>query len=87
VAQPVQCLTTDWATGVRSPAEVRDYSSSLCVQTSSEAHSASYPVGTGRPFPSYCDVTQVRSLRSLYLHKHDGLTPMSRVEIETTSQG
>jgi hypothetical protein len=28
-------LATDWMTGVRSPAEERDFSSSLCVQTSS----------------------------------------------------
>jgi hypothetical protein len=28
---------------VRSPAEAKDFSSSLCVQTSSEAHPASYP--------------------------------------------
>jgi hypothetical protein len=34
-------------TGVRSVAEAKDFSSSLCVQTSSEAHQASYPVGTG----------------------------------------
>jgi hypothetical protein len=41
----------DWATGVRSPAEVKDFSSSLCVQTGSEAHPASCPVGAGGPFP------------------------------------
>jgi hypothetical protein len=34
----------------RSPAETGDISSSPCVQTSSEAHSASYPMGTGGPF-------------------------------------
>jgi hypothetical protein len=45
VAQSVQCLTTDWTTGVRSPAETEDSSSCLCVQTSSEAHRASYPMG------------------------------------------
>jgi hypothetical protein len=38
-------------TGVRSPAEAKNFSSSLCVQTSSEAHPTSYPVGTGGPFP------------------------------------
>jgi hypothetical protein len=27
------------------------FSSSLCVQTSSGAHPASYPMGTGGPFP------------------------------------
>jgi hypothetical protein len=39
--------TTDWTTGVRSPAETNDFSSSLCVQIDSEAHPASYKVGTG----------------------------------------
>jgi hypothetical protein len=34
-----------------SPAEVKDFSSSLGIQTSSEAHPASFPVGTGGPFP------------------------------------
>jgi hypothetical protein len=37
----------DRAIGVRSPAEAGDFSSSLFVQTSSEAHPASYPMGTG----------------------------------------
>jgi hypothetical protein len=46
VAQILQCLSTNWKTGVRSPAEAKDYSSSLCVQNSSEAHPASYPMGT-----------------------------------------
>jgi hypothetical protein len=45
------CLATDWTTGIRSPAEAKDFSSSLCVQTSSEAYPASYPMGTGGPFP------------------------------------
>jgi hypothetical protein len=38
VAQSVQCLTTDWTTGVRSPTEAEDFSSSLCFQTGSGAH-------------------------------------------------
>jgi hypothetical protein len=38
VTQSVQCLTTDWKTEVRSPAKAEDFLSSLCVQTSSEAH-------------------------------------------------
>jgi hypothetical protein len=38
-------------TGVRSPVEANDVSSSICVQTSSEDHPASYPTGTGGPFP------------------------------------
>jgi hypothetical protein len=36
---------------VLSPAEARDFSSSLCVQTGSEAHPASCTMGTGGPFP------------------------------------
>jgi hypothetical protein len=39
------------AIGVRSPAEAKDFSSSLCVQTGSEAHPASCPMDTGGPFP------------------------------------
>jgi hypothetical protein len=39
-------LTTDWTTGISSSAEKKYFSSSLCVQTSSEAHPASYPMGT-----------------------------------------
>jgi hypothetical protein len=41
----------DRAIGVRPPAEAKDFSSSLCVQTGSEAHPASCPMGTGGPFP------------------------------------
>jgi hypothetical protein len=37
--------------GYRSPAGAKDFSSSLYVQISSEAHSASYPMGTRGPFP------------------------------------
>jgi hypothetical protein len=36
---------------VRSPAGAKDFSSSLCVQTGSEAHSASCTMGTEGPFP------------------------------------
>jgi hypothetical protein len=39
------------AIGVRSPAGAKDFSSSLCVQTGSEAHPASCTMGTGGPFP------------------------------------
>jgi hypothetical protein len=35
----------------RSPTEVEDFSSSLCVQTGSGAHPASCPMGTGGSFP------------------------------------
>jgi hypothetical protein len=41
----------DRAIGVRSPAEAKEFSSSLHVQTSSEAHPSSYPMGTVGPFP------------------------------------
>jgi hypothetical protein len=41
----------DRAIGVRSPAGAKDFSSSLCVQTGSEAHRASCPMGTGGPIP------------------------------------
>jgi hypothetical protein len=41
----------DRAIGVRSPAEAKDFSSSLCVQTGSEAHPASCTMGTGGTFP------------------------------------
>jgi hypothetical protein len=41
----------DRAIEVRSPAGAKDFSSSLCVQTGSGAHPASYTMGTGGPFP------------------------------------
>jgi hypothetical protein len=41
----------DGATEVRSPAEAKDFSSNLCVQTGSGAHPASCTMGTGDPFP------------------------------------
>jgi hypothetical protein len=40
----------DWTTG-RSRFDPPDFSSSLCAQTGSEAHPASYKIGTGGPFP------------------------------------
>jgi hypothetical protein len=36
---------------VRSPAEEKEFFSSLSVQTGFRAHPASYPMGTGGPFP------------------------------------
>jgi hypothetical protein len=41
----------DRAIEVRYPTGAEDFSSSPCVQTDSEAHPASYPMGTGGPFP------------------------------------
>jgi hypothetical protein len=40
-----------WTTGVRSPTETDDFSSSPCVQTGSRAHPASCIVGNADPFP------------------------------------
>jgi len=37
--------------GVRSPAEAKYISSSLCVQASCDVHPPSYPMGTRDPFP------------------------------------
>jgi hypothetical protein len=48
VAQSVQCLTTGWTIGVRSPTEAEDFSSSPCV--GSGAHPASCTMGTGGLF-------------------------------------
>jgi hypothetical protein len=41
----------DWTDEVRSPTEAKDFSSNLCVQTGSGAHSASHTVGTVGSFP------------------------------------
>jgi hypothetical protein len=41
----------DRAIEVRSSTGEEGFSSSPCVQTGSGAHLASYPVGTGGPFP------------------------------------
>jgi hypothetical protein len=41
----------DRTIGVRSTAGAKDFSSSLCVQTGSEAHPASCTMGIKGPFP------------------------------------
>jgi hypothetical protein len=41
----------DQAIGVQSPAEAKDFSSNLCVQTGSEAHPAYCTMGTKGTFP------------------------------------
>jgi hypothetical protein len=41
----------DRATGVRSPAGAKDFSSNFCVQTGSGDHPASCTMGTEGPFP------------------------------------
>jgi hypothetical protein len=45
--QSVQCLTTDWTAGVRSPTQAEEFSSTLCVRTGSGAHPASCTMCTG----------------------------------------
>jgi hypothetical protein len=40
----------DRVTGVRSPAEAKNFSSNLCVHTGSGAHPTTYTMGTGGPF-------------------------------------
>jgi hypothetical protein len=55
------------------PVEAKGFSCSLCVQTSSEAHPASYPMGTGGPFP------QIQRGRGVKLTTHIHLVPRSRM--------
>jgi hypothetical protein len=43
-------IVSDYGRG-SVPTEAEDFSSSPCFQTSSGAHSGSYPMGTGGPFP------------------------------------
>jgi hypothetical protein len=54
------------------PEEANDFSSSLCVQTSSEAHPNSYPLGTGGSFPG------VKRGRGVTLTTHSHQVPRSR---------
>jgi hypothetical protein len=67
------------AIGVRSPAEAKDFSSSLCVQTGSEAHPASCTMGTGGPFPG----PKARLGATLTTQSHLG--PRSRMSRSYTS--
>jgi hypothetical protein len=73
VGQSVQYLTTDWTTGFRSPAKATNFSSSACVQASSEAHLASCPKGTGGPFPGS------KRCWGVTLTTHPHLVPRSRM--------
>jgi hypothetical protein len=49
--QSLHCQTADWTTDVWDPEEAKDFSSTVCIQTGSEVHPASYAMGTGGPFP------------------------------------
>jgi hypothetical protein len=63
----------DRAIVVRSPAEAKDFSSSLCVQTGSGAHPASCTMGTGGPVP------EAKRGRGVTLTTHPHLVPRSRM--------
>jgi hypothetical protein len=80
VAQSVQCLTTDWAAGVRSPTEAEDFPSNLCVQTGSGAHRASRTVGTGGALSP-----GVKRGRGVMLTAHPLLVPRSSKSRSCTS--
>jgi hypothetical protein len=56
-----------------------DFSSSLCVQTSSEVHPASYPMSTGGPF------REVKRGRKVTLTTHPHLVPRSSMSMSYTS--
>jgi hypothetical protein len=62
----------DWTTGVWSPEGAKDFSSSLCVHTGSRAHPASYPIGTGGPFPG----------GKVWLGRDDDRSPTSSAEVK-----
>jgi hypothetical protein len=47
----VSIVSTGWTMEVRFPTGAEDFSSRPCVQTGSGANPASYPMGTGGPFP------------------------------------
>jgi hypothetical protein len=79
VAQSVSWLTTDWTTGVRSPTEAEDVSSSLCLQTGSGAHPASCSMGTGGPFP------RVKRGRGVMLTNHPHRVPRLSMSRNYTS--
>jgi hypothetical protein len=51
VTHTIVSETTEWTTGDQSPAEAKDFSSNLCVQTGSEVHPDYCTMGTGGNFP------------------------------------
>jgi hypothetical protein len=69
----------DRAIGVRSPSEVKDFCPSLCVQTGSEAHPASYLTVTVVLSPG------VKRGRGVTLASHSHLVPRSRIGKTCTS--
>jgi hypothetical protein len=69
----------DRGNGVQFPEEAKNFSSSLCVQISSEAHRASYPVGTADPFLG------VQRVRGATLTGHSPSSAGSRMSWSYTS--
>jgi hypothetical protein len=69
----------DRAIEVRSPADAKDISFNLCVQTGSGAHPASCTMGTGGPFLG------VKRGRGVTLTTHPHLVPRSRMSRSYTS--
>jgi hypothetical protein len=63
----------DRAIEVQSPAQAKDFSSILCVQTGSGAHPASCTMATGGPFPG------VKRGRDMTLTPLPHLVPRSRM--------
>jgi hypothetical protein len=68
----------DRAFGIGSPAEAKEFSSSLCVQISSVAHPTFYPMGTGS-FPAK------KHGWGVMLTTHSHLVPRSRMSRSYTS--
>jgi hypothetical protein len=64
---------------VRSLAEAKDFSSSLCVEIGSAAHLASYPMGKWGPFPG------VKCSQGMTLTSHPNLVLRSRMNRSYTS--
>jgi hypothetical protein len=69
----------DRAIGIRSPAEAKDFSSNICVQTGSGAHPASCTMGTGGPFPG------AKRGRGVTLTTHPHIVPRSGMSRSYTS--
>jgi hypothetical protein len=69
----------DRAIEVRSPTGAENFSSSLCVQTGSGAHPASYQMGTGVISPG------IKRGRGVTLTTHPYLVPRLRISRSYTS--
>jgi hypothetical protein len=78
-AQSLQCMTTDWTSGVLSSAEANDSSSILCDHTSSEAHPAPFQMGIGGHF------SEGQRGRSVRLTNRSHLLSRSRMSVRYTS--